>query len=93
MQPIRSEGGHAAAVTMDVIDTKSVRQAFEFATSEFGVVDIVSNNARAVNAKLALDAYDTGWNRVMETNVNGFRRVVVEAAARVGSGREKWQHR
>ena len=83
VQSIRSEGGRAAAVAMDVTDTKSVRQAFEFATSEFGVVDIVSNNAGVADAKLALDVDDTGWNRVMETNVHGVRRVAVEAAARL----------
>ena len=83
VQSIRSEGGRAAAVAMDVTDTKSVRQAFEFATSEFGVVDMVSNNAGVADAKLALDVDDTGWNRVMETNVHGVRRVAVEAAARL----------
>jgi 3-oxoacyl-[acyl-carrier protein] reductase len=67
------EGGCVAAFPMDVTEQASVRSAFDFATSEFGIVDIVSNNAGIASGKLALEEGDADWDRVSRTNLEGVR--------------------
>lgn len=80
---ISSNGGAAIAVSLDVTDAESVRNAFDAAQKKFGIVGVVSNNAGTANAKLALDESETDWKRICDTNVNGVWRVATEAGRRL----------
>jgi len=68
---IRSNGGDALAVVMDVSDENSVNQAFATVENEFGAVDIIVNNAGIATNGAAVDVSLDDFRRVMATNVDG----------------------
>ena len=62
---------HALAVTTDVTDPTSVRDAFARARDQFGPVEVLINNAgQAASAKFS-DTDEELWNRLLAVNVNG----------------------
>ncbi len=82
---IRSEGGRAAMVRIDVTDAASVQHGFAQAVSEFGQIDIVVNNAGVADSSPALDMSEDAWDYVMDTNLKG-AWLVAQQAGRVLSG-------
>jgi NAD(P)-dependent dehydrogenase (short-subunit alcohol dehydrogenase family) len=84
-----SAGGAAVAtVPLDVTSAESVAAAFLAVPTEFGVPDIVINNAGASHAALALDQSEEDWDRVVDTNLKGAFLVAQEAARRlIAAGR------
>ncbi|MFQ5935761.1 MAG: SDR family NAD(P)-dependent oxidoreductase [Acidiferrobacterales bacterium] len=80
---IRSEGGQAFAVTMDVTDAASVRQAFEAGGNAFGPITVVVNNAGIVTSAPALELTQSDWEAVVDTNLTGAWLVAQEAARRM----------
>jgi len=88
---VRSEGGHALAVTTDVTDEASVDAMVEQATTELGGIDFLVNNAAIWGAlrpgpmtELTLE----DWTKVLNVNVTGVwltsRAVVASMAGRGG---------
>lgn len=85
---IRSFGGDAVAVRLDVTDTGSVRSAVEAAGSEGGL-DILVNNAGVALTKPALEVSADEWDFVVDTNLKGSFLVAQEVARHMkarGSG-------
>ena len=82
---IKSEGGSAAAVALDVTDSKSVQRAFNFAEDLYGTVNIVSNNAGVAETRKAHKIDEDGWDRVIDTNLKGVWLVAMEAGKRMMS--------
>ncbi|AQQ68139.1 2-deoxy-D-gluconate 3-dehydrogenase [Microbulbifer agarilyticus] len=80
---IVDRGGEAMAVTMDVTDSASIRAAFDQVEQQFGTVTVVINNAGISIAQLLLEATDSDWNDVLNTNLNGVAFVSREAANRL----------
>ena len=81
---IAAAGGRAAVVPLDVTDAGSVTAAFDTAGGALaGPVDIVINNSGIAQPGSALDQSDADWARVMAVNLDGARRVAVEAARRM----------
>ena len=81
---IRSRGGRARAISLDVQDAKSVDDAVR----EADAVDIVINNAGVAHTEPALETGDEAWARVIDTNLSGAFRVARSAArAMVAAGR------
>ncbi|MEH6588629.1 MAG: SDR family NAD(P)-dependent oxidoreductase [Halioglobus sp.] len=80
---INAAGGSAVAVTMDVTNVDSVRNAFDEAEAAFGLVTVVINNAGITIPKLLLDLTDDDWNNVIDTNLNGVMYVTREAGKRL----------
>jgi NAD(P)-dependent dehydrogenase (short-subunit alcohol dehydrogenase family) len=68
---IRSDGGKAHAVEVDVAREPSVEAAIEAAESSAGVVDILINNAGVVGTQSALDTREAEWDAVIGTNLKG----------------------
>lgn len=87
-ESIRQAGGDAIAVTMDVTDSASVRNAFDEAEKAFGIVSIVINNAGITIPKLLLDLSDDDWLQVIDTNLNGVMYVTREAGHRLVAAKE-----
>jgi NAD(P)-dependent dehydrogenase (short-subunit alcohol dehydrogenase family) len=75
---IRSAGGDARALPMDVSDGTSVAAAFAQAPDGF---DILINNAGIAGAVPALDLDEAGWDQVLDVNLKG-SFLVAQAAAR-----------
>ena len=87
-ESIRQAGGDAIAVTMDVTDSASVKNAFDEAEKAFGIVSIVINNAGITIPKLLLDLSDDDWLQVIDTNLNGVMYVTREAGHRLVAAKE-----
>ena len=83
VEDIRSAGGEALAVTMDVNDGDSVSAAFDCAEATFGVVDIVVNNAGVADPKKALAVDEDSWDFVIDTNLKAVWRVATDAGRRM----------
>ncbi len=83
VQTIQASGGSAAAVAVDVTDSSNVKDMFDFAEEQFGVVDIVSNNAGVADAKLATGISVESWDVVINTNLKGAWLVAREAGTRM----------
>ena len=83
VKAIRTTGGEAEAVRMDVTDTGSVERAFTQAEAQFGPVDILINNAGVTGTRAALDMTDSDWSSVIDTNLKGSWVVAQHAARRM----------
>ena len=69
---IRDAGGEAIAVASDVARYNDVAAVVEAATSTFGRLDIIVNNAGVIDPVAHLDRSDpTAWNRVVDINFKG----------------------
>ena len=83
VQGMRTTGGEAGAVRMDVTDAGSVERAFTQAEAQFGPVDILINNAGVTGTRAALDMTDSDWSSVIDTNLKGSWVVAQHAARRM----------
>ncbi len=82
-EEIRSSGGEAVAVTLDVVDTAGIADAFDQVEQAFGPVTVVVNNAGITIPKPLVDLEDQDWSGVIDTNLNGVAYVTREAARRM----------
>lgn len=82
-QQIEQDGGTAYAVTMDVTDEDSVRQAFDLAQQECGLINVVVCNAGIALTRKAIDTSLHDWQQVLNTNLTGCWLVAREAAQRL----------
>jgi NAD(P)-dependent dehydrogenase (short-subunit alcohol dehydrogenase family) len=78
VEEIRSAGGSAQAIGMDVTDAESVGQAFVQLGQN---VDILVNNAGISGAAAAIDLSEADFDAVIDTNLKGVF-LVAQAAAR-----------
>jgi meso-butanediol dehydrogenase/(S,S)-butanediol dehydrogenase/diacetyl reductase len=79
-EAIRSAGGTAIAVGVDVSDRASVKAMIERTVAEFGRLDVIFNNAGISRPERFLDIDDDGWNRIMKVNGLGVFIAMQEAA-------------
>jgi 3-oxoacyl-[acyl-carrier protein] reductase len=68
---ITAAGGKAIAVSLDVTDEASIAAAVARASSEFGKVDILINNAGITRDTLMLRMKRDDWDAVIATNLTG----------------------
>lgn len=78
---IKSQGGEALAVAMDVTDPASVESAFAKIQQELGApCDIIVNNSGISRDNWYTKITEEEWRSVMETNVDGVWRVAKAAS-------------
>jgi NAD(P)-dependent dehydrogenase (short-subunit alcohol dehydrogenase family) len=75
--------GRALPVALDVTDAASVAAALDTVETELGPLDVVINNAGIATTKSFLDQDEAGWRQVLDTNLDGARRVANGAATRM----------
>lgn len=68
---IRSAGGEAFVVPMDLSSHDSIKQGFAAVTGHFGPVSILVNNAAVTRDGLALRMKPADWDAVIQTNLSG----------------------
>jgi 3-oxoacyl-[acyl-carrier protein] reductase len=68
---IRSAGGEAFVVPIDLASPDSIKEAFSKASKEFGRIDILINNAGLTRDGLALRMKREDWDAVIQTNLSG----------------------
>lgn len=85
---IKSKGGEAAAVGVDVAKVDQVEKAVQFAVDTFGRLDLAVNNAGIGGAAAPLGDYSfEDWHKVIDVNLNSvFYSMKYEIAAMLTSG-------
>lgn len=83
VEAIRSEGGEAIAVPLDVTEPESVRQAFDHAEAAFGPVTVLVNNAGVPANTFLMRLTEADWRRTLDVNLDGVFRVGQEGARRM----------
>jgi 3-oxoacyl-[acyl-carrier protein] reductase len=85
---IRSRGGEAFVVEMDLMDRESIKTAIGKAAKEFGRIDILVNNAGITKDQLAVRMKQQDWESVIQTNLSGSFYATQEVLQ--GMMRERW---
>lgn len=86
---IASFDGRGFPVVMDVTDPASIEAGVRAAETELGAITILVNNSGIAVTGPVLGQSEEDWDRVLETNLNGARRVsraVAEHMIRLGHG-------
>lgn len=83
VEKIKSNGGSAAAVAMDVTDADSVARGLTEAETFFGTPDILVNNAGVAKSGVFLKATEEDWDYVVDTNLKAAWRVARGFTARL----------
>jgi 2-deoxy-D-gluconate 3-dehydrogenase len=87
---IRSDGGEALAVELDVRNTAQISEVFERVRTHFGSLDVLVNNAGLGANHPAEDVTEADWDDMMDVNLRGLF-FACQAAGRImleqGSGR------
>jgi NAD(P)-dependent dehydrogenase (short-subunit alcohol dehydrogenase family) len=68
---IKSKGGEAAFIKVDVTDPKQVENMIKFAVDTFGKLDGIVNNAATIVVKKAGLQSPEEWKKVIDVNLNG----------------------
>ena len=72
---IKTAGGEAAAIAMDVTDKNSVNAAFDEAAKFFGTIDVLINNAGVAKSMVFAKTQEEDWEYVVDTNLKSSWRV------------------
>jgi NAD(P)-dependent dehydrogenase (short-subunit alcohol dehydrogenase family) len=86
---IRSKGGRAAAVQMDVTDIASIAGAIDAAEAALGPVTVLVNNAGIAIEKLAIEQTEADWDSVINANLKGAYFTATEMARRMIARRQE----
>ena len=68
---IRSDGGEAIAVELDVRDVEQISTVFEDVRSRLGSLDVLVNNAGLGANHPAEDISESDWDEMMDVNLRG----------------------
>ncbi|MEQ9108814.1 MAG: SDR family oxidoreductase [Limnobacter sp.] len=80
LSQIQAEGGTAFAVAMDVSKSSSVNAAMAQIVQQYGVPDVLVNNAGQSIAKPMLEQTEEDWDQILDTNLKGCWLVATELA-------------
>ncbi len=83
---IENRGGKAVAVQADTGEISEVRTLFEEATSRFGRLDVLVNNAGIIAPEMIAEATEEAFDRQFAVNVKGVFFAMQEAAKRLEDG-------
>jgi NAD(P)-dependent dehydrogenase (short-subunit alcohol dehydrogenase family) len=89
VQAIKTAGGEAIFVSVDVSDSGQVTQMVEAAIQAYGRIDILFNGAGILHYGTVLETDEQAWNRVLSINLTGTYlccRAVLPHMIRQGGG-------
>jgi 3-oxoacyl-[acyl-carrier protein] reductase len=85
---VRSSGGEAFVIAIDLASPDSIKEAFAKASKDFGRIDILVNNAGLTRDGLALRMKRDDWDAVIQTNLSGSFFCIQQVLP--GMVRERW---
>jgi 3-oxoacyl-[acyl-carrier protein] reductase len=85
---IRSQGGEAFVIEIDLASADSIKQAFAVAARDFGKIEILVNNAGVTRDGLAMRMKPEDWEDVIRTNLTGSFLCIQQVLQ--GMMRERW---
>jgi len=85
---IRTSGGEAYVIAMDLGSAESITEAIGRAAKDFGRIDILVNNAGITKDGLAVRMKTADWDQVLKTNLTG--AFVATQQVLQGMMRERW---
>ncbi len=68
---IKSQGGSASAIQLNVISSEEVQKAFDSISKKFKLVDILVNNAGVTRDGLMVRMKEADWDLVLSINLKG----------------------
>jgi NAD(P)-dependent dehydrogenase (short-subunit alcohol dehydrogenase family) len=80
LEQIQASGAVAHAVAMDVSNSSSVKNAMAQIVTQYGVPDVLVNNAGQSIAKPMLEQTEEDWDQILDTNLKGCWLVGTELA-------------
>lgn len=83
---LREVGACAEAYHLDQSDTESIPTLLDAVCKDFGVLDVLINNAGIYPAKDILELTPTDWNAMLQCNTTGVFFLCQEAAKRMKPG-------
>jgi 3-oxoacyl-[acyl-carrier protein] reductase len=86
VQKIERAGGHAVTAQADVSDPAAVARMFESATTAFGGVDVLVNNAGIMRLAKIAESDDTLFDSQVAVNLKGSFNTLREAARHLREG-------
>jgi 3-oxoacyl-[acyl-carrier protein] reductase len=86
VQKIERAGGHAVTAQADVADPAAVARMFESATTAFGGVDVLVNNAGIMKVATLAESDDALFDNQIAVNLKGSFNTLREAARRLRDG-------
>lgn len=87
-EQVRSAGGSAVCLDLDVTDTDSIHTCFAELNDVAGAPDIVVNNAGIARQAYLVDMQEKDWDDVIDTNLKGVF-LVAQSAARAMIANDK----
>lgn len=86
-QHLATLGNKGTGMVLNVSDTESVKQAFEFMANNYEAPSIVVNNAGVTRDNIMLRMKDDEWDEVINTNLTSIYRVTKAALRAMTKGR------
>jgi NAD(P)-dependent dehydrogenase (short-subunit alcohol dehydrogenase family) len=83
VEAIRTSGGEAVAIELDLTDRASIEAAVAATVESFGRIDILVNNAGLGTNHDAIDATEAEWDELFAVNVRGLFFASQSAARRM----------
>jgi NAD(P)-dependent dehydrogenase (short-subunit alcohol dehydrogenase family) len=85
VEEIRSTGGEAVAVELDVENPASVAGALTMISNELGELNVLVNNAGIAATRPLLEQTEDDWRHVLEVNLTGAWRVAQATAKQMAA--------
>lgn len=83
VEKIKTDGGKAVAVAMDITDSASVTQALDDGEAALGPITILVNNAGVADSKRFINVDEESWDFIMNTNLKGAWTVANQLSKRM----------
>ena len=70
-ESIKSQGGSASAIQLNVVNSEEVQKSFASISKEFKLIDILVNNAGVTRDGLMVRMKEADWDLVLSVNLKG----------------------
>lgn len=83
VEQIKTNGGDASAIQVDVSDSQDVKNLFDTAIAHYEKIDVLVNNAGILINTLIKDTTDEGFAKQLDVNVKGVFNTLRESVTKL----------